>query len=530
MKSSLIKTPQGIDKTVSQHQYDLNSLSAWQQAILDSSEYGIISTDTKGVIATFNRTAETLLGYKAEEMIGIQSPSIIHDPDEVSEYADLLSEELGYKIEPGFEVFVAKTRLGIIDEREWLYLRKDGSTFPVHLSVTAIREADQEIIGFLGTFFDLSERNTIQANLRESESRYGALFDSASDAIVLGGVDGSFIECNPSALTIFGCKKDQIIGSNIANFSPEYQPDGKLSSEKAKTIIGATQSGESQFFEWRHTRFDGTPFDTEVSLNAVTIDNVPHILGTIRDITDRKKADEERSLLITELEIKNAEMERFTYTISHELKSPLVTIAGFAGILQSDVNAGTTEKLPDHVLQITTAIDTMSDLLNELLELSRIGRVTNKHEKVRLNELAQTVVDAVRLQAGKRNIAFEIAPGIPEVWGDLSGLKEVLKNLIENAVKFSANQSDALVKIGSCKQLDEEIFYVQDNGIGIDPAYQDRIFGLFERLNPKIGGTGVGLALVQRILEDHGGRIWVESEGTGTGSTFCFTLPESKDH
>ena len=516
-------------KTVSQHQNDVNSLSAWQQAILDSSEYGIISTDTKGVIATFNRTSEILLGYKAEEMIGIQTPAIIHDPDEVKEYAELLSKELSQKIEPGFEVFVAKTRLGMIDEREWLYVRKDGSTFPVHLTVTAIRGADQEIIGFLGTFFDLSERKAIQVNLRESESRYEALFDSASDAIVLGGVDGRFIECNPAALTIFGCTHQQIIGKSIASFSPEYQPDGELSNDKARTIIVATLRGQPQFFEWRHTRFDGTPFDTEVSLNAVTINNVPHLLGTIRDITDRKKADEERSLLIKELEIKNAEMERFTYTISHELKTPLVTIAGFAGILQSDVNTGTIEKLPDHVRQITTAVDTMSILLNELLELSRIGRVTNQYERVELGELAQVVVEAASLRAGERNITFEIAPDIPEFWGDKSRLQEVLKNLIGNTVKFSAKQPEVFVKIGSRKQLDEEVFYVQDNGIGIDPAYRDRIFGLFERLNPKIEGTGVGLALVQRILEDHGGRIWVESEGTGTGSTFCFTIPESKD-
>jgi diguanylate cyclase (GGDEF)-like protein len=154
-----------MKKTSSQHQNDINSLFAWQQAILDSSEYGIISTDTKGLIATFNRTSEILLGYKAEEMIGIQTPAIIHDPDEVEEYAELLSKELGKKIEPGFETFVAKTRLGEVDNREWRYVRKDGSIFPVYLSVTAIRNTEQEIIGFLGTFFDLSERKKAEKKL-----------------------------------------------------------------------------------------------------------------------------------------------------------------------------------------------------------------------------------------------------------------------------------------------------------------------------------------------------------------------------
>ena len=277
-------------KASSQHRDDINSLSAWQHAILNSSEYGIISTDTNGVIATFNGTSEILLGYTAEEMIGKQTPALIHVPAEVKEYADLLTEELGRTIEPGFETFVAKTRLGMIDNREWHYVRKDGSTFPVHLSVTAIRGAEQEIIGFLGTFFDLSERKSSQANLQESESRYEALFDSASDAIILGGVDGNFIECNPAALTIFGCTHHQIIGSGLGDFSPEYQPDGQLSGAKAKVIIGAVLTGESQFFEWRHTRFDGTAFDAEVSLTRVNIGNVSHFLGTVRDITDRKKA------------------------------------------------------------------------------------------------------------------------------------------------------------------------------------------------------------------------------------------------
>lgn len=516
-------------KTPSQHRDDINSLSAWQQAILDSSEYGIISTDTNGLIATFNRTSEILLGYSAEEMIGKQTPALIHVPAEVKEYADLLSRELGRKIEPGFETFVAKTRLGMIDNREWHYIRKDGSTFPVYLSVTAIRGVEQEIIGFLGTFFDLSERKSFQANLQESESRYEALFDSASDAIILGGIDGNFIECNPAALTVFGCTHQQIIGSGLGDFSPEYQPDGQLSGEKAKTIINAVLTGEPQFFEWRHTKFDGTAFDAEVSLTRVNIGKVSHLLGTIRDITDRKIADEERLQLIRELEIKNTEMERFSYTISHELKSPLVTIGGFAGILKSDLNSGSTDKLPQHIQKITKAVDTMSALLDELLELSRVGRVTNQHEKLGMGELVQVVVESVRLQVGARNITFEIEPDMPLVWGDLSRLQEVLKNLIENAVKFSANQAVALVKIGSRKEKDETIFFVRDNGSGIDLAYQDRIFSLFERLDPKIEGTGVGLSLVQRIVEDHGGRIWVESEGTGTGSCFCFTLPGSGD-
>ena len=518
-----------MDKSFLQHQNELNSLSAWQQAILDSSEYGIISTDTEGVIATFNRTSEELLGYKADEVIGIKTPEIIHDPVEVEQYARQLSDELGREIEPGFEVFVAKGRLGVVDNREWTYVRKDGSTFPVNLSVTAIRGSDQEIIGFLGTFFDLTENKASQAILRESESRYETLFDSAIDGILLVSTEGGIVECNPAGSNIFGCTQEQIVGKTIFDFSPQHQPDGRPSSDKAEAIIKATLGGASQFFEWRHLKADGQPFDAEVSLNAVTIGNQPHLLGAIRDITDRKKAEEERSLLIDELEKSNTEMERFTYTISHELKTPLVTIAGFAGILQCDAEAGADDKFPGHVRQINAAVATMAELLDELLELSRIGRITNEHEPIALDKLAREVVQSIDLGTVEKNHEIEIEPDMPLVIGDMPRLQLVLKNLVENAIKFSGDRENADIKIGSREEQTGVVYYVQDNGIGIDPDYQERIFGLFERLNPKIQGTGVGLALAHRIIEDHGGRIWVESSGAGAGSTFCFTLPAAED-
>lgn len=518
-----------MDNTFLQHQNELNSLSAWQQAILDSSEYGIISTDTEGVIATFNRTSEELLGYKADEVIGLKTPEIIHDPAEVEQYARQLSMELGRDIEPGFEVFVAKGRLGIVDNREWTYVRKDGSTFPVNLSVTAIRGTDQEIVGFLGTFFDLTEKQASQAILRESESRYEALFDSAIDGILVVSTEGRIIECNPAGSKIFGCTQEQIIGKTIFDFSPQQQPDRQLSSDKAKTIITSVLGGISQFFEWRHLKADGQLFDAEVSLNAVTIGDQPHLLGAIRDITDRKKAEAERSLLIDELEKSNTEMERFNYTISHELKTPLVTIAGFAGMLQRDAEAGAGNKFPGHVRQINAAVATMAELLDELLELSRIGRITNQHEPIALDELAREVVQSIDPGAGQKHHEIEIEADMPTVVGDMPRLQLVLKNLVENAIKFSGDRQNAHIRIGSREEPAGVVYFVQDNGIGIDPEYQDRIFGLFERLNPKIQGTGVGLALAHRIIEDHSGRIWVESDGVGSGSTFCFTLPALED-
>jgi PAS domain S-box-containing protein len=252
--------------------------------------------------------------------------------------------------------------------------------------------------------------------------------------------------------------------------------------------------------------------------------------GVGTNITARKLADKEREFLISELEAKNTELERFVYTISHELKSPLVTIAGFSGILLDDLNGGDNKKLKDHVQRITTAVGTMSVMLDDLLELSRIGRIIHTPEAVALVDLAHEVVNSIKSQAVELDISVEIASDLPVVYGDRARLREALQNMIENAIKFCDSQSKPHVKIGSRKQATETVCYVQDNGKGIDPKYHEKVFGLFERLDPTVEGTGIGLTLVHRILEEHGGRVWVESEGVGKGSCFCFTIPQHEDH
>jgi diguanylate cyclase (GGDEF)-like protein/PAS domain S-box-containing protein len=264
-------------------------LSAWQRAVLDSADYSIISTDTKGAIATFNKKAEQMLGYSADEVIGKATPAIFHDPEEVRQYAKIISDEFGEDIKPGFEVFVRKARENILDQKEWSYIRKNGSKVPVYLSVTALRSISGEIIGFLGIATDLTEHKTMLADLEEKENLYQSLFTNAGDAIALVDANGIVVDCNPATLKLFGYSRKEYIGKPIYYYSPELQPDGEASIERAQKITSAAYKEEKQFFEWVHLKHDGSAFDAEVSISKVEIGNKPYLQAIIRDVTERKE-------------------------------------------------------------------------------------------------------------------------------------------------------------------------------------------------------------------------------------------------
>jgi signal transduction histidine kinase len=261
------------------------------------------------------------------------------------------------------------------------------------------------------------------------------------------------------------------------------------------------------------------------SLVVVPVSGADYVNWYGRDVTERRRAARERERLIAELEGKNAELERFTYTVSHDLKSPLISIQGFLGLLEKDAAEGSTEQVRSDIARIRDAADKMRQLLDDLLELSRIGRVINPPEATPLGPLTREVVRLFAVPIAQRAIDLQIAPDLPVVFADRPRLAEVLQNLVDNALKFMGGQPHPRVEIAARQDGNQTVCYVQDNGIGIDPRYHQKVFQLFDQLDPQVEGTGIGLALAKRIIEVHGGRIWVESEGQGKGCTFCFTLP-----
>ncbi len=234
---------------------------------------------------------------------------------------------------------------------------------------------------------------------------------------------------------------------------------------------------------------------------------------------------EEQDALTNKLEQQNAELERFTYTVSHDLKSPLVTIKNFIGMLERDVREDDRRKAFQDLEHISSAADDMASLLEGLLELGRVGHVINPPQAGRLNDVVERAIDQLRPAIEARDVELRVEPNMPEYWGDGLRLQEVFQNLIENSVKFMGEQPRPVIRVGAYVDQGELICEVGDNGIGIDPEFAERVFNLFERLDQEVEGTGIGLALVQRIIEAHGGRVRVKTDVHGPGCTVMFTLP-----
>lgn len=245
------------------------------------------------------------------------------------------------------------------------------------------------------------------------------------------------------------------------------------------------------------------------------------------EVQRRMDVEKERKKLMLDLEGRNEELEGYAHTISHDLKSPLYTIQGFTGYLEQDLQQDNKEKMRDDLLKIREAVTTMSRLLDDILNLSKVNLSQESSQQMPLGEIIDNAIKLVAREIGEHAVDLRIEPNLPSVYAAPQRLTEVYQNLISNATKFIGDQQQPVIEIGASSEGDWVRCYVRDNGIGIEPEYRDRVFKLFERLDSHTQGTGVGLAIVKRIIESLGGEIWIDSDGPGTGACFQFTLPAS---
>ena len=367
----------------------------------------------------------------------------------------------------------------------------------------------------LSMYYDITEQKNARESLQNSEARTRAILASIPDMIFEISKDGVFLDFMASAEIAPLMPPSQFLGRNIKEMFPPV-----IADQTFFALERALETGQLHAFEYGMPPGKEEQF-FEARITAITSESA---IIMVRDISQRKHVQIEREKLINELEDKNSELERFTYTVSHDLKSPIITIKGFLGFLEQDAVNGNVVRLKADIQRIASAADKMQLLLSELLDLTRIGRLAKPYQYINFEELAREAIELVHGQIQSRGIHVSVQENLPTVYGDRQRLTEVLQNLIDNAAKFIGSQTNPFIEIGlNGYEDDKPIFYVKDNGMGIEPVHHDRIFGLFDKLDANTDGTGIGLALVKRIIAVHGGRIWVQSE-VGNGATFFFTL------
>jgi PAS domain S-box-containing protein len=528
----------GTDNTARKEAEEaLLQAGALQNAIFNSANFSSIATDAKGVIQIFNVGAERMLGYAAADVMNKITPADISDPQEVIARAEALSAELGTPITPGFEALVFKASRGIEDIYELTYIRKDGSRFPAVVSVTALRDAQNEIIGYLLIGTDNTVRKEIEAEqkqlgqrLRDHQFYTRSLFEANIDALMTADPSGIITDVNKQMEALTGCTRDELIGAPFKS----YFSDQERAEESIKLVL--SKKKVTNYELTAHAR-DGK--ETVVSFNATTFYDrdrrLQGVFAAARDVTERKVLDQ--VLLEKNVELERAKYEadkanlaksEFLSSMSHELRSPLNAILGFAQLMETDTPPPSPSQ-KESVAQILQAGWHLLKLINEILDLAKVEsrQVPMSSEPVSLADIMLDCRNMVDPQAQKRGIEL-IIPEINTslfVHADRTRLKQVLINLLSNAIKYNSKQGKVEV---SCTESTpgRTRVSIKDSGAGLNPEQLAQLFQPFNRLGQEAGGeegTGIGLVVAKRLVELMGGTIGVEST-VGRGSTFWFDL------
>jgi PAS domain S-box-containing protein len=507
---------------------------ALQSAIFNSANFSSIATDAKGVIQIFNVGAERMLGYYAAEVMNKITPADISDPQELIARAKTLSVELGTSITPGFEALVFKASRGIEDIYELTYIRKDGSRFPAVVSVTALRDAQGAIIGYLLIGTDNTARKLVEAEqkkldqrLRDQQFYTRSLIESNIDAIMTTDPFGIITDVNKQMEALTDCTRDELIGAPFK----DYFTDPERAEAAIKLVLSQKKVTD---FELTACARDGK--QTVVSYNATTFYDrnrtLQGVFAAARDVTERKLVEAELKQAKAVAESASRTKSDFLASMSHEIRTPMNAIMGIADLL---AKTALTPEQDKYVQIFRRAGDNLLNLINDILDLSKVEASQLELERTgfSLNDLLEKVTEIVAGRAQEKGLAllFDIAPDVPpDLVGDPTRLRQVLLNLIGNAIKFTESGQVSL-RVTSEKDVSVPTalrFTVSDTGIGIPSEKLGRVFERFTQADSsttrRFGGSGLGLTISKRLVELMGGRVWAESE-VGEGSVFAFAVP-----
>ena len=403
-------------------------------------------------------------------------------------------------------------------EGELIHTRRDGSVITV-ASRWALQRGDRGVpVAVLEINRDITLQKSVASALHDVHNRLNLALSGGRIGTWTWDVREDALSCDDRLAALFGLTSGARV-ADVAYFASLVHSDDR-EYVRARLELGLeTGSYDAEFrVPWP----DGT-VRIIASRGETSIDagKAVRLTGVSWDVTERKCFE-------AELQSRAAEMERFTYTVSHDLKSPLITIKSYVAMIDRDIAAGNMDRARSDLHRVAKAADKMDQLLEELLALSRVGRVENASETAAFGSLVEEALESVAGGINDRHVHVEVDRDLPSVTVDRRRIVEVLQNLIDNASKFMGSQTEPEIRIGASRVGAETHFFVKDNGAGVEARHHERIFGLFDKLDPKSGGSGAGLAIVKRIVETHGGRIWIESPGNGGGSTFWFTLNEGK--
>jgi PAS domain S-box-containing protein len=486
----------------------LKEAKAFTESTLNSIADIFYSFDLSGKFLIWNKTFNAISGYRDQELSS-KKPIDFFLGEDIQRIAEA--------VERIYEEGTAKTEAN--------FVLKDGRQIPCEFTGSILKDGKGNIIGFSGTGRDITERKQAEERVRESEEKFKTLYESSRDAImILEPPLWKFTSGNPATLKLFGCKDEKEFTSlSPIDLSPEYQPDGAASSVKAQEMIKIAMEKGNHFFEWMHKRMDETEFYATVLLTRTKLKGKKVLQATVRDITESKKAEALRNQLLEQLAGANQELKDFAYVVSHDLKAPLRGIETIADWIATDY----ADKLDDdgkkqlHLL--ANRVDRMHNLIDGILQYSRIGRVEEEKVQINLNELVPEIIDML---APPENIAITVENELPTITYELTRVTQVFQNLLSNAVKYM-DKPKGQIKVGCVEENGFWKFSVADNGPGIEEKHFEKIFKIFQILAPRdeSESTGIGLTIVKKIVELYKGKIWVESK-VGEGSTFFFTLPK----